>query len=288
MLSVVPLQEPRALLSTLVDLAEQAGKLVLGIYQTEFTVDHKGPSDPVTEADRQANALICSELSKRFPEIPIVAEESPRSHYAGFETAPYVFFVDPVDGTSDFVKRNGEFVVMIGLAHEGHALAGVIHAPVAHRTWSGFLSLGAWVSDRAGAAVPIRVSESRELSLARVVQSRSHRSERLEPFLAQAGITRSRHLGSAGLKSVAIAEGSAELYLQLGLAGARWDACASEAITVAAGGRVTDERGENFRYDTPDIVNHHGLVVTNGLLHDAVLRMLERSDASLTLPPTSP
>ena len=103
-----------SLVETLDGVAREAALLIREVYRTAFRVDFKGPRDPVTEADRGANALICERLSALFPDVPIVAEESDPQSFAGFRSAERIFFVDPLDGTREFVAKNGQFVVMIG------------------------------------------------------------------------------------------------------------------------------------------------------------------------------
>ena len=101
-------------LETLLAIADAASRVVMEVYALPFAVDFKAPRDPVTEADRRANDLICDALAREFPGVPIVAEESAPESFAGFRDSERVFFVDPVDGTREFVEKNGEFVVMIG------------------------------------------------------------------------------------------------------------------------------------------------------------------------------
>jgi 3'(2'), 5'-bisphosphate nucleotidase len=108
-----------------------AGRIVLEVYARDFSVDYKASGDPVTAADRRANALLIDRLGDAFPGVPIVAEESARAAYEGFREAERILFVDPLDGTREFVDRNGEFAVMVGLVEGSRAVAGVVHAPVA-------------------------------------------------------------------------------------------------------------------------------------------------------------
>ena len=110
------------------DVAREAAALILGVYATPFEVDFKVGDDPVTRADREANDYICAELARAYPGMPIVAEESDPASYAGFSKSSHVWFVDPLDGTREFVARNGEFAVMIGLAEHGRAVLGVVEA----------------------------------------------------------------------------------------------------------------------------------------------------------------
>src|SRR6188474_536750 len=113
----------------MVRIANAAAQVVMEVYAQPFSVDYKGPHDPVTEADRRANTLIVEQLTRDFPGVPIVAEESEPQTFAEFRKSDRVFFVDPVDGTREFIDRNGEFVVMIGLVEGARALAAVIDAP---------------------------------------------------------------------------------------------------------------------------------------------------------------
>ena len=118
-------------------IASEAARVIMEVYGRPFDVDYKGPQDPVTEADRRANALICERLEQEFPGVPIVAEESDESAFANFRDADRVFFVDPVDGTREFVDRNGEFAVMIGLLEGNVAIDRNIRVRVApgHTPW---------------------------------------------------------------------------------------------------------------------------------------------------------
>lgn len=269
-----------ALLEAMIRIASDAAVLVESVYRTPFHVDFKGPRDPVTEADRQANDLICSRLAAEFPGVPIVAEESAPSTFEGFREAPQVFFVDPVDGTNEFVEKNDEFVVMIGFIDGARATHGVIHAPVPHVAWAGSTLTPAVEIDRDGARSPLRVSEVATLASSRVVSSRSHRSARLERVLNDLGVREIVARGSAGLKGAEVARGKAELYLAPHYAGKRWDACASDALVKAAGGRVTDAYGEILDYRAESLSNDRGLVATNAHIHDAVLEQLARHRAA--------
>jgi 3'(2'), 5'-bisphosphate nucleotidase len=256
------------------EAALEASKLVMGVYRTPFTVDFKIADDPVTRADRKANALICARLSSQFPGVPIVAEESPPSSYAGFEAAPECWFVDPLDGTREFVARNGEFAVMIGLAREGRAILGVIAAPTWPRSFVGIVGRGAWEVLHDGARGPIRVSSRSSLEGASILVSRSHTPPRIASFVAAVQAKEAVVYGSSGLKAVLVATGAYDAYLQPTPAGMRWDACASDALVNAAGGACTEADGTPFDYRSPELANVRGLVATNGLLHRATVDAL--------------
>jgi 3'(2'), 5'-bisphosphate nucleotidase len=261
-------------LDTVVTIAAEASALVDRIYQKPFKVDYKGPLDPVTEADRAANDLICARLSDAFPGSPVVAEESAPESFADFRRYERVFFVDPVDGTREFVEKNGEFVVMIGVLEDADAVASVIFAPATGASWVGLVGHGAYGRDASGVRHELCVSSTSELARARVVASRSHRTPDLEQVLGGLGALEIRSVGSAGLKGAHVAEGWADAYVSPHYAGKRWDVCPSDALVVAAGGRVTDAHGQKIDYRAASLVNDTGMVVTNGVVHDAILEVL--------------
>jgi 3'(2'), 5'-bisphosphate nucleotidase len=267
-------------LETMLRIAREASTLVARIYATDFAVDYKGPADPVTQADREANALICTRLAEAFGNVPVVAEESDESAFAGWGGAPRVFFVDPLDGTLEFVAKNGDFVVMIGLAEKGRAVAGTVVAPALGIAWAGGEGAGAFEIAATGERTPIRVSEADELATARIVVSRSHQSPRLSQFIAGLGTRNVMTRGSAGLKAAEVAAGRADVYFQPGHAGKRWDTCAPEAIVLAAGGLCTDAFGRPIDYGGPELANTDGFLATNGKLHPRALSLLAAQQAS--------
>jgi 3'(2'), 5'-bisphosphate nucleotidase len=263
-------------LEAMLSIAREASAVVARVYATDFTVDYKGPADPVTRADREANALICARLGEVFGPVPVVAEESDESDFDGWSGAPRVFFVDPLDGTLEFVAKNGDFVVMIGLAEAGRAVAGVVMAPAHGTAWIGGEGVGAFEIAPAGERRSIRVSDADDLASASMVVSRSHQSDRLKRAAETFGITRVSAVGSAGLKAAHVASGRADVYVQPGRAGARWDTCAPEAIVAAAGGTFTDALGRPISYGGPELANKDGFLATNGRLHERVVERLKR------------
>ena len=267
--------------ATLVGIAAEAAELVFRIYQTPFEVDYKGPRDPVTLADREANALICERLQTAFPGVPVVAEESTPDTFAGYQSAERIFFVDPVDGTREFVAKNGEFVVMIGIVEGDRATASVIHAPATGTAWVGLVGHGAFRLSPTEGRTKITVSDCSELAQVRVVASRSHRTPTFERALSELGAGSVLQQGSAGLKGARVAEASADAYIAPFYAGQRWDICACDALVNAAGGRVTDAYGAPIDYRGPSLAQESGLVVSNGHVHDALLERLARFRARI-------
>jgi 3'(2'), 5'-bisphosphate nucleotidase len=257
--------------------AREASALIMQVYATPFDVDFKVGDDPVTRADREANTLICERLGRAYPGLPIVAEESDPATYAGFGSADAAWFVDPLDGTREFVARNGEFSVMVGLAEAGRAIVGVVVAPAWQRTFFGVVGEGAWEVDAEGARTRIRVSSRATTSGAIVVASRSRMPPLVTRVMAALGTAPPRAHGSSGLKGALVSTADADIYLQPGAAGMRWDACATDALVHAAGGRMTQADGTSFDYASGEVENRRGMVATNGLLHDAVIEALRQA-----------
>lgn len=262
------------LLTKLAEIAKSAGDVVLRSYQTTFEVEFKGPNDPVTSADRAANSLICAALAEQFPNWPIVAEESDPNSFGDFRSADCVFFVDPIDGTQEFLDHTGEFVVMIGLVTGDRATAGVIHAPTNGMFWAGEVGNAAYQFMHSAEIRPISPSTTNQLSESRILVSRAHRSVKLIQRLEAIRAGTIQSLGSAGLKGAMVAEGKADAYLALRQAGKRWDACALDALVTAAGGRVSDTLGRPIDYRGSSLVNDYGLVVSNGALHEPLISRL--------------
>ncbi|HTV18801.1 MAG TPA: 3'(2'),5'-bisphosphate nucleotidase CysQ, partial [Polyangiaceae bacterium] len=233
----------RAELERLASIARDAGRGILRLYESDFRVDFKSPGDPVTDADREANTLICSRLAAEFPGAAIVAEESAAEHYAGYRTQERVFFVDPLDGTREYVAKNGQFVVMIGLLIDDVASLGVVYQPTTGTLWCGARGIGAFRVDADGSERPIRVGSVTQPEESKVTVSRSRRSDPLKLALERIGARQVIPMGSAGLKGALVAESLADAYLAVGVSGKYWDACAMDAIVSAAGGRVSDARG---------------------------------------------
>ena len=262
-----------AVLARALVIAEEASAIVLGVYGEAFDVEYKGKDDPVTRADKLANAHIAQALAASFPGIPIVAEESDPAAFAGFEAERSAFFVDPLDGTREFVAKNGQFAVMIGLAEEGRATLGVIVCPTSQRTFAA--EGGSAFELTNGVRKPIHASAVAALRDARVVVSRSHRAKGTDEMLARFAARQVDQVGSAGVKGTLVCCGEADIYVHLGMAGKRWDSCAPEAIIHAAGGKVTDATGAPFDYRSAHITNDRGILATNGLLHPLALALNE-------------
>ncbi len=265
-------------LNLVTEAVRRAMALLLRHYATEFAVDWKSEGDPVTAADRAVNALLVESLRAGFPGDGICAEESDGVEAARAAGAGgRCWFVDPLDGTREFVQRNGEFCTMVGLAVGGEATLGVVGVPTTGEVWVGVVGEGAWSLDPAGGRRPLRVVPPGEGAPLRAVVSRSHPHPDTRAALARLGDTRLVPCGSVGLKVGRVAEGAADLYLHLGGGPKLWDGCGPEAIARAAGAAVLDTQGHPLRYDTADLGLDRGLVVAHPTLLPRLWEALGRS-----------
>lgn len=263
-------------LDEIVRIARAAAAIVMDVYATPFTVEMKGPGDPVTRADREANALICGALEAAFPGEAILAEESvpAAEELAARFGRERVFFVDPLDGTREFADRNGEFAVMIGLAASGRAALGVVVMPTTGEALAGRAGDGegfAFLEARDGSRRPLKVSPVASPADATLIVSRSHRPKEIEPLLSRLGISKVVPCGSVGVKIARIATGEVDLYVHGGGGAKLWDSCAPEAVLRGAGGRFTDLAGAPIDYTGPGLKLARGIIASNGALQDAVV-----------------
>jgi 3'(2'), 5'-bisphosphate nucleotidase len=257
-------------------LARDAMALVRHVYEAGFDVELKGPNDPVTRADREANALICDALARLFPGDGIVAEESAPTapeEIAQAVRKPRVWFVDPLDGTREFTERIGEFAVMIGLAEQGRAAVGVVGMPTTGELYVGRVGGEAYVEDAVGTRRALAVSRLDDPKLATLMVSRSHLPPIIAPFVERLGITRRTPCGSVGVKVARVATGAADLYVHGGKGPKLWDTCAPEAILVAAGGRFTELSGEAIDYARGSLAQTGGILACNASLYATSLEV---------------
>jgi 3'(2'), 5'-bisphosphate nucleotidase len=235
---------PSALARKLAAVAERAGEAILAVYEGELAVTRKDDDSPLTQADLAAHRLILAELALIAPGVPVLSEESAPEEAAERLAWERLFLVDPLDGTREFLKRNGEFTVNIALVADGAPQLGVIHAPVLGLTVVGEPGQGAfrregdsWRRIAARPAPPEPV----------VAGSRSHHDPLERLLLERLGPHRALPLGSS-LKLCRIAEGKVDLYLRQGPT-SEWDTAAGQAIVEAAGGAVVDLSGRPLRYN---------------------------------------
>ncbi len=258
------------------ELARAAGAVLLEHYYSPFLVEQKVNAldelEEVTAADREANELIVSRLQKEFPEDGILAEESTDSDHRLEKDR--VWLIDPMDGTKNFIARDGDFAVQIGLAVGGESILGVVYQPTRKVLYRAVRGGGAWIEVEDKPAARMSVSSQTKPSEMVLASSRSHRSPRMERVVSKFGFKNETRRGSVGVKIGLIAEQQADLYLHLSPSTKQWDTCGPEAILAEAGGRLTDLFGQPLRYNGVRIDNRNGIVATNGAAHEMVIENL--------------
>jgi 3'(2'), 5'-bisphosphate nucleotidase len=234
-----------ALARALIPIVARAGAAIMRIYDLGFTVQRKEDNSPLTLADLESQRLIIEGLTEVTPEIPILSEESAQAPWDERKAWRELWVVDPLDGTREFVKRNGEFTVNIALVRDHEPVLGVVAAPALGLLYWGASGVGAFSHHRGAAQVPIKVSPPE--SPLRVVGSRSHPSPETAGYLARVGPHVMTGIGSS-LKFCLVAEGKADLYPRFGPT-SEWDTAAGQALLEAAGGHVTRLDGHRLRYN---------------------------------------
>ena len=239
----------RDVVEPVIALAEQAGREILKVYATDFSVESKDDESPLTRADLASNKTIVDGLAELSPKLPIISEEAGLPDFEERSGWTRYWLIDPLDGTKEFVKRNGEFTVNIALIEHGVPTFGVVHVPVQNVTYVGLEGSGAERRDAGGERTPIRVTDG-SADPVRVVGSRSHASPALENYLAALGDTELVPMGSS-LKFCVVAEGGADIYPRLGPT-SEWDTAAAQAVVEQAGGSVVTLDGKPMKYNTKD------------------------------------
>jgi len=235
----------------IIGIAREAAAAILAIYDSEFAVEHKDDKSPLTAADLAAHRTICDGLERLTPDIPVLSEESAEDVPALLRREwRTLWLVDPLDGTREFVKRNGEFTVNIVLIEDGEPVLGVVQAPVTGAVWHGLRGHGAFRRD-GERDVPLHVRRPASAPR-RVAASRSHRDGRSEAFIGAMGEVEAVGLGSS-LKFCRIAEGGLDVYPRFGPT-SEWDTGAGQCVLEAAGGAVLDPRGRPLRYNQRDTI----------------------------------
>jgi 3'(2'), 5'-bisphosphate nucleotidase len=258
------------------ELARAAGAVLLKHYHSPFLVEQKVNAldelEEVTAADREANELIVNRLRQEFPGDGILAEESSDSEHRLDKDR--VWLIDPMDGTKNFIARDGDFAVQIGLAVNGESVAGVVYQPVREVLYRATRGQGSWIETADQPTARMLVSNRTEPGEMVLASSRSHRSPRMERVVGAFGFKDEMRRGSVGVKIGLIAEQYADLYLHLSPSTKQWDTCGPEIILVEAGGRLSDLFGRPIRYNGVRIDNRNGIVATNAVAHEMVIENL--------------
>lgn len=266
-------------------IAREAGALILNYFlaahgkaipttdgETGLQVQLKDDDEPVTAADRAANALCVAALRRAFPDDAVLSEELPDD--GARHRAARTWLVDPIDGTKDFIAGRPGFAVMIGLLVGGQPELGAVYQPTVDRLWYALRGRGAYeiVADRPPRR--LRISDVNILHEARMVSSASHPEELVRKVREAAGIRDEEHVGSVGVKLGLIAAGVRDLYVNPAGRCKLWDTGGPEIILAEAGGKLTDFAGQPLCY-TGGLAHNHGLVASNGHLHEAALARLQ-------------
>lgn len=251
--------ELQQFIEPVVEMAIESGDAILEVYATDFDVQEKDDSSPLTQADMASNRRIEQGLRALTPNIPVLSEESALPAFAERSQWETYWLVDPLDGTKEFVNRNGEFTVNIALIEKNRPVFGVVHIPVHNKTYFGCAGYGAELRDASAESRKIRVAE-KSAEPVRVVGSRSHGGSSLDEFLENLGEYEMHPMGSS-LKFCLVAEGAADIYPRLGPT-SEWDTAAAQAVVEQAGGSVVTLDGKPLSYNCKsDILNPHFLVV---------------------------
>lgn len=263
----------------LVDLAEQAGKAILAIYETDFEVMDKADDSPLTQADLAAHKVLVAGLAELTPDIPVLSEEEKAPEFAVRQSWSRYWIIDPLDGTKEFVNRNGEFTVNVALIDGHQSVLGVVGVPVQDRVFFGDVKAGQALLFQngkqtllAGRKAETQIAEHGSVT---AVASRSHGGERLEAYLdavsVEFGGVDRKPMGSS-LKLCTLAEGEADIYPRLGPT-SEWDIAAADAVLSAAGGEVLTFDGKQLQYNTKDSLLNPEFLALGDASYDWVGRL---------------
>ena len=261
------------LIEPIVGLARKAGDAILEVYASDFDVQSKDDESPLTQADLAAHRRIVAGLAELTPDLPVISEESGLPPFAERNGWPKYWLIDPLDGTKEFVNRNGEFTVNIALIADGRPVFGVVHVPVLGKTYIGCEGRGAELRSEGAEPRPIRVAQSSAQPV-RVVGSRSHRGASLDAFIENLGDCDLVPMGSS-LKFCVVAEGGADVYPRLGPT-SEWDTAAAQAVVEQAGGSVVTLDGKPLKYNQKEAILNPYFLVIGASDHDWLALLPDR------------
>ncbi len=244
-------------ITDLEDLVRKAGAAVLDVYHSDFDVTTKEDRTPLTLADRRSHEILAAGLRELTPNVPILSEEGKDVPYSKRRSWERFWLVDPLDGTKEFIKRNGEFTINVALIEKDRPILGIVYVPDQGRLFLGITDRGAWEKTETETR-PLKILPPPPDRPLVVVSSRSHPSSDMEAFLEKLPPHQRRPRGSA-LKFCSVAAGEADFYPRFGPTW-EWDTAAGHAVVTAAGGVVVDPRGIPLRYNKPELINGYFLV----------------------------
>jgi len=238
-------------LNDIKDIAVDAGKAIMEIYKRDFSIEYKDDKSPLTEADTKANEIICSALTKLYPNIPIMSEENKQTEYEVRKEWEYYWCIDPIDGTKEFIKKNDEFTVNIALIHKNTPVLGVVYAPAIDEMYSAKEGEGAFKN---GQKLPLTQNDAPEEKLS-VVASKSHLSQETQEFIDNLKTKEIEQVSKgSSLKLCMVAEGVADIYPRLAPT-MEWDTAAADAV-VREAGKMTYQ----FEKEKPMVYNKENLL----------------------------
>jgi len=255
-------------------------------FSKALSVDNGGEG-PVSAADLAVNQWLLEGLSGAFPDAgwTLLSEETAKEQLTEGEPLPaeWLWILDPLDGTKDFLQGTGEYAVHLALVRGNRPVLGVVLLPEADELWIGLVGDGAWCEDREGTRSPVRFSQREELSDLLLVASRSHRDDRLEKLIGELQLGGSKAVGSVGCKVATILRGETDLYISLSGRSAPkdWDMAAPEAVLLAAGGRFTHADLGDLTYNTGDVRQAGCLIASHGKAHVALGERATRAMAEI-------
>ncbi len=254
-----------------INAALKAGEAVMEVYKRNFSASLKSDNEPITEADIKSNTIIQKIISES--NYPILSEETTDN----IERLKHkkIWIVDPLDGTTDFVNRTGEFTIMIALVENNKPILGIIYWPTEEKLFLAQKGQGAFQQNQ-GNWTKISVSDISKLEKCRAVGSRHHISEKEHNLLELLKISKFTSKGSS-LKVTDISSGTAELYFTTTNKMKQWDTCASYCLITEAGGKMTDMFGNDLKYNTERLNHENGLLVSNGLIHNYIIKIYRES-----------
>jgi 3'(2'), 5'-bisphosphate nucleotidase len=243
----------------ILDIAYEAGKEIMKIYDQDFSVELKNDQSPLTQADKKSNHLIVSSLKELYPEIPIISEETKLTAYDERKDWKLYWLVDPLDGTKEFIKKNGEFTVNIALMSNEQPILGVVYAPAKNIMWYGTQDEGSFMMNGNGTKTKLSKGRNwRDLQKVNVVASRSHLSDETLQFvedLKKEGKEVDFVSSGSSIKFCLVAEGKADVYPRFGPT-MEWDTAAGQAVIELAGGRVLNwETRQRLQYNKENLLN---------------------------------
>ena len=259
------------LLAEVCVIARDAGAAILAVYRDEFTVEHKDDASPLTAADLAAQRVIAAGLARIAPEVPVLSEEARAAPWEQRRTWSRYWLVDPLDGTREFVKRNGEFTVNVALVEDHRSVLGVVLAPVSGELYVAARGAGAWLQPQAGAGWE-RLSTRPLAHPAVLAGSRSHGNLPPSALDALLGADHQRVAMGSSLKFCLIARGVADVYLRLG-ATSEWDTAAAQCVLGEAGGALMDLHGTTFSYNRKESLINPEFIAVGDPTVDWVARL---------------